>query len=78
MNGLLTFLMAKLDGYLGKKYTIFWPEIRPCLTDFHQWDAYPRLTPATSFPPAKLDKGLYYVNSLEPYVSSHNQFPFVQ
>jgi prenylcysteine oxidase/farnesylcysteine lyase len=34
-----------------------------------QWDAYPKLRPTTSFPSVKLDVGLYYVNSFEPYVS---------
>lgn len=30
------------------------------------WDAYPKLPPTTTFPPVKLDKGLYYVNAFEP------------
>ncbi|KAG5339896.1 hypothetical protein C0989_003043 [Termitomyces sp. Mn162] len=31
-----------------------------------QWDAYPQLTPTTTFPPIKVDRGLYYVNAFEP------------
>lgn len=33
-----------------------------------QFDAYPVLPPTTTFPPVKLDEGLYYVNAFEPYV----------
>lgn len=33
-----------------------------------QWDAYPKLPPTTTFPPVKLDAGLYYVNAFEPWV----------
>ncbi|KAI0035817.1 FAD/NAD-P-binding domain-containing protein [Vararia minispora EC-137] len=36
----------------------------------HTWDAFPILTPATSFPPVHVAKGLYYVNALEPVVST--------
>jgi prenylcysteine oxidase/farnesylcysteine lyase len=35
-----------------------------------EWDAYPQLPPTTSFPPVKLDEGLYYVNAFEPFIST--------
>jgi len=35
-----------------------------------EWDAYPVLSPTSTFPPIKLDKGLYYVNSFEPFIST--------
>ncbi|KXN81104.1 Farnesylcysteine lyase [Leucoagaricus sp. SymC.cos] len=35
-----------------------------------EWDAYPKLPPTTSFPPVRLDKGFYYVNSFEPFISA--------
>ncbi|KAJ3575893.1 hypothetical protein NP233_g794 [Leucocoprinus birnbaumii] len=35
-----------------------------------EWDAYPKLPPTTTFPPVKLDKGFYYVNSFEPFIST--------
>ncbi|KAI0318721.1 FAD/NAD-P-binding domain-containing protein [Amylostereum chailletii] len=35
-----------------------------------EWDAYPILPPTTSFPPVKLDRGLYYVNAFEPLIST--------
>ncbi|EGO02796.1 hypothetical protein SERLA73DRAFT_165743 [Serpula lacrymans var. lacrymans S7.3] len=35
-----------------------------------EWDAYPKLPPASVFPPVKLDQGLYYVNSFEPFIST--------
>ncbi|KAK1218693.1 hypothetical protein PQX77_018592 [Marasmius sp. AFHP31] len=35
-----------------------------------EWDAYPRLFPTTSFPPVKLGSGFYYVNALEPFIST--------
>lgn len=31
-----------------------------------QWDPYPVLPPTASFPPIKLDRGLFYVNAFEP------------
>ncbi|KDR85286.1 hypothetical protein GALMADRAFT_51898 [Galerina marginata CBS 339.88] len=34
------------------------------------WDAYPKLPPTSNFPPVKLDRGLYYVNSFEPFIST--------
>ncbi|KAF9524062.1 Prenylcysteine lyase-domain-containing protein [Crepidotus variabilis] len=34
-----------------------------------EWQAYPTLPPQVPLPPVKLDKGIYYVNSFEPYVS---------
>ncbi|EJD55206.1 FAD/NAD(P)-binding domain-containing protein [Auricularia subglabra TFB-10046 SS5] len=36
------------------------------------WEAYPRLDPRApdSFPPLRLDDGLYYVNAFEPFVST--------
>ena len=39
-------------------------------TDRSQWDAYPVLPPTNSFPPIKLEKGLYYVNAFEPFIST--------
>jgi prenylcysteine oxidase/farnesylcysteine lyase len=33
-----------------------------------QWDAYPKLSPTTNFPPVKLARGFYYVNAFEPFV----------
>ena len=33
-----------------------------------KWDSYPVLPPTRTFPPMKLDDGLFYVNSFEPYV----------
>ncbi|KAF4623348.1 hypothetical protein D9613_002063 [Agrocybe pediades] len=35
-----------------------------------EWDAYPKLPPTSTFPPVKLDRGLYYVNSFEPFIST--------
>jgi len=35
-----------------------------------EWDAYPKLPPTTTFPPVKLDAGLYYVNAFEPFIST--------
>ncbi|TFK57561.1 FAD/NAD(P)-binding domain-containing protein [Heliocybe sulcata] len=35
-----------------------------------EWDAYPELPPTTRFPPIKLEKGLYYVNAFEPFIST--------
>jgi len=35
-----------------------------------EWDAYPKLPPTSSYPPVKLDRGLYYVNSFEPFIST--------
>ncbi|KAG6891088.1 hypothetical protein C0995_014178 [Termitomyces sp. Mi166 len=35
-----------------------------------EWDAYPKLTPTTTFPPVKVDRGFYYVNAFEPLVST--------
>lgn len=35
-----------------------------------QWDAYPKLPPTTTFPPVKLDKGFFYVNAFEPFIST--------
>ncbi|KAI0073842.1 hypothetical protein K474DRAFT_1666124 [Panus rudis PR-1116 ss-1] len=34
------------------------------------FQAYPVLPPTTSFPPIKLDAGLYYVNAFEPMIST--------
>lgn len=31
-----------------------------------EFDAYPELPPTTTFPPVRLEKGLFYVNSFEP------------
>ncbi|KAA1478799.1 hypothetical protein DENSPDRAFT_855141 [Dentipellis sp. KUC8613] len=38
-------------------------------------DAYPVLPPTSSFPPSKLDQGLFYVNAFKPYVTSVFPFP---
>jgi len=35
-----------------------------------EWDAYPVLKPTREFPPIQLDEGLYYVNALEPMIST--------
>ncbi|KAF5377177.1 hypothetical protein D9615_006339 [Tricholomella constricta] len=35
-----------------------------------EWDAYPKLTPTSTFPPLKLDRGFYYVNAFEPFIST--------
>jgi prenylcysteine oxidase/farnesylcysteine lyase len=35
-----------------------------------QWDAYPELPPTATFPPVKLDKGFFYVNAFEPFIST--------
>jgi len=35
-----------------------------------EWDAYPQLPPTTTFPPIRLDEGLYYVNAFEPFIST--------
>lgn len=37
-----------------------------------EWDAYPRLDPRTpdAFPPVQLDESLFYVNALEPFIST--------
>jgi len=35
-----------------------------------EWDAYPKLPPTTTYPPVKLDRGFYYVNSFEPLMST--------
>lgn len=35
-----------------------------------QWNAYPKLPPTSTFPPIKLDKGFFYVNAFEPFIST--------
>lgn len=35
-----------------------------------QWDSYPVLPPVKSFPPIKADDGLWYVNSMESWIST--------
>ncbi|KAH9942685.1 FAD/NAD(P)-binding domain-containing protein [Amylocystis lapponica] len=35
-----------------------------------EWDAYPVLPPTSAFPPVKLDRGLFYVNAFEPFIST--------
>ncbi|KAF8912946.1 hypothetical protein CPB84DRAFT_1841381 [Gymnopilus junonius] len=35
-----------------------------------KWNSYPKLPPTFKFPPVKLDRGLYYVNSFEPFIST--------
>ncbi|KAG8910746.1 hypothetical protein FRC01_006155 [Tulasnella sp. 417] len=34
------------------------------------WYSYPILHPAKAFPPVKADEGLWYVNSMEPFIST--------
>lgn len=31
-----------------------------------EFDAYPKLPPTSTFPPVKLEQGLFYVNAFEP------------
>ncbi|KAG6885530.1 hypothetical protein C0993_000526 [Termitomyces sp. T159_Od127] len=35
-----------------------------------EWDAYPKLTPTTTFPPVKVNRAFYYVNAFEPFIST--------
>ncbi|KAL0950720.1 hypothetical protein HGRIS_007496 [Hohenbuehelia grisea] len=35
-----------------------------------EWYSYPKLPPTDTFPPIKLDTGLYYVNAFEPFIST--------
>ncbi|KAG9004827.1 hypothetical protein FRB90_010689 [Tulasnella sp. 427] len=35
-----------------------------------EWDSYPVLPPVTTFPPLKADDGLWYVNSMESWIST--------
>ncbi|KAF8349812.1 Prenylcysteine lyase-domain-containing protein [Amanita rubescens] len=35
-----------------------------------EWDSYPILTPTSTFPPIRLDRGLFYVNAFEPFIST--------
>jgi len=35
-----------------------------------EWDSYPVLPPTTTFPSIKLDRGLFYVNAFEPFIST--------
>ncbi|KAJ7596706.1 Prenylcysteine lyase-domain-containing protein [Mycena floridula] len=35
-----------------------------------EWDAYPEAPPTESFAPVRLEKGLYYVNAFEPFIST--------
>ncbi|TFK76732.1 hypothetical protein BDN72DRAFT_890547 [Pluteus cervinus] len=35
-----------------------------------EWQAYPKLPPTSTFPPVQLEKGLYYVNAFEPFIST--------
>jgi len=35
-----------------------------------EWDSYPKLSPRMNFPPVQIDSGLWYVNSLELWVST--------
>ncbi|TFY56537.1 hypothetical protein EVG20_g8889 [Dentipellis fragilis] len=35
-----------------------------------EWDSYPVLPPTSTFPPIKLDRGLFYVNAFEPFIST--------
>ncbi|KAJ1956154.1 hypothetical protein IWQ62_005368 [Dispira parvispora] len=54
------------DDSLGKLYSArFW-------TYRHTWKAYPKLVPRelADFPPVVLDKGVFYPNSFEPFIST--------
>ncbi|KAG8908357.1 hypothetical protein FRB99_007284 [Tulasnella sp. 403] len=35
-----------------------------------EWDSYPKLPPTKVFPPVKPDEGLWYVNNMEPWIST--------
>jgi len=35
-----------------------------------EWDSYPKLPPTTTFPPLRVDKGFFYVNAFEPFIST--------
>ncbi|CAO1636851.1 unnamed protein product [Sympodiomycopsis kandeliae] len=35
-----------------------------------EWDSYPELHPTRTFPPIRPDQGLYYINAMEPLVST--------
>lgn len=37
-----------------------------CPSTAVKWDAYPVLSPTSTFPPIKLARGVYYVNAFEP------------
>lgn len=52
----------KLISILGE-HTIGWIHRQ-------EWDSYPELHPTRSFPPIRPDQGLYYMNALEPLVST--------
>ncbi|KDN46629.1 hypothetical protein K437DRAFT_256136 [Tilletiaria anomala UBC 951] len=52
----------KLDELLGAG-TVSWVLRKT-------WDAYPRLKPTREFPPLVADERLYYINALEPLIST--------
>lgn len=35
-----------------------------------KWKAYPRMVKRKNYPPIKIDKNIYYVNSMEPIIST--------
>ncbi|KAF8634484.1 hypothetical protein AX15_000922 [Amanita polypyramis BW_CC] len=35
-----------------------------------EWDSYPVLPPTSTFPPIRLEQGLFYVNAFEPFIST--------
>lgn len=35
-----------------------------------EWESYPILPPTGSFPPVRVDRGLFYVNAFEPFIST--------
>ena len=40
------------------------------LTFIRQWDSYPKLPPVSDYPSLKADGGLWYVNSMESFIST--------
>jgi len=58
-------------GWVYRKVGSFAAVADPYLLVPLQWGAYPKLTPTSSFPPVKLDQGLYYVHAFEPCVVVH-------
>ncbi|KAK2461697.1 hypothetical protein APHAL10511_006160 [Amanita phalloides] len=35
-----------------------------------EWESYPVLPPTSTFPPIRLDRGLFYINAFEPFISA--------
>jgi len=67
-ESLVTFTSAKpISEEMFKE--VFKSKATPVLE--HTWKAaYPRFTPISKLPPTQLDKGLFYVNAVEPAVTS--------